>query len=162
MNNKLIATLLLGAASLYLGGCATGPQRPVEPLQTVSTGVPAETVQAMLIDYYQSENSVFEPVDITPHGIEFKADCVAAGLNPFQCSVMMLAVGNSGWSGPYLHAQWTTLNLQGETKVSLSGKYCAVNAMGRENCAEFDPQVNADLNKRLRHFEATRLVSAEG
>lgn len=139
---------------LALVGCATQPTPPPEPLITVQLRGTAVEVQQFIEDRFRKQvPQVYRVESATDRAITFKADCMSIeGMNPFKCAAVMMAVGNSGWAGPFGVLTFRTAEIRGDVSLSLSSEWCATNAFGRTNCMPNGS--NANVNAYLRRIEA--------
>ena len=143
-------------AVCFLAACASGPQVPAQTPATLFIADDEKGVQARIVDLMESNERMraikMELVSSSDHAIEFKTDCMNVA-DAFSCSMKMMAVGNSGWDGPYEHLVWRTLNMGDETKVSLKYSYCAINMMGKQNCNSVSNAATQNgMNDLLRAF----------
>lgn len=137
------------ATALVLGGCATGPVRPVEePLSLKLSGTAVE-VQQFIEEYMLKRGLGYRVEAATDRSIIFKTACSnipqVAG---FKCGLIMTAVGNSRWDGPYAVVTFRTADIRGVVTVSGAAEWCATNAFGKTNCMPNGGA--ADMNDLLR------------
>jgi len=135
----------------FLSGCATTPTRD-EPQLTIKLKGTAVEVQHFIEDRVRSRNSKIQIEGASDRELILKTDCIdIPDLSSFKCAIIMMAVGNSGWSGPYLVMRFRTAEIRGEVNVALTASWCATNAFGRTNCGS--PEPNVELNSLLRKIE---------
>lgn len=157
----VVAALVLLSLTV---GCASTNVPYEEPI-TLTIEDEAERVRGRFVDFVENDERLsalkFNLVSSSEFQLNFAADCSDVR-DPFACSVLMMAVGNSGWDGPYDHIVIRTVHVDGITKLSAKGKYCAINMMGRENCNVYDGnQHTAGYNRVLRRFAANYYPDAE-
>jgi hypothetical protein len=85
--------------------------------------------------------------------ITFKADCMnVPGMSAFRCTMVMMAVGNSGWSGPWSVLTFRTTQNREVVNLALDAQWCATNAFGKTNCMPNGG--GAQTNALLRDIES--------
>jgi hypothetical protein len=143
----LIAALLIGLT----GACATAPPAPQEPEISVELKGTAVEVQTFIEDKLRN-NSQTAPLKVdsaNDRAIVFKGRCMdAPNMGAFKCAAIMIAVGNSGWDGPYEVMTFRTSEIRGIVHLTLSTEWCATNAFGKTNC--MPDGTNAARNQILR------------
>lgn len=147
---------------VLLGGCATVPQPPPEPL--ISVQLPGTSIEAQqfIEDRIRNKSgAAFHVESATDRAITFKADCAdVPGVGIFQCSMIMMAIGNSRWSGPYSVMTFRTNEIRSIVNLTASIEWCATNALGRTNCTR--GATNAETNDLLRKIEQAYQAKAPG
>lgn len=86
-----------------LTGCATGPQQPPEAPISVQLAGSAVEVQDFIQHRSMTRGSSALQVETAnDRTLIMKGLCTALpDMTPFKCSMIMMAVGNSQWDGPY-------------------------------------------------------------
>ncbi len=144
---NLIAALLIGS----IGGCATAPPTPQEPEISVELKGTAVEIQTFIEGKLRS-NPQTAPLKVdsaNDRAIVFKGQCMdAPNMGAFKCAAIMMAVGNSGWDGPYEVMTFRTSEIRGIVHLTLSTEWCATNAFGKTNC--MPDGNNATRNQVLR------------
>lgn len=154
--------ILMALAILTLAGCSSTPQYPVEDTLTIVTDKDADQVQAMLIDFTETDETMLknkmEIHSVTPHALNIRTHCYNV-LDSFKCSLLMMSVGNTGWDGPYIYINFNTLDVGATTRIKARNNVCATNMMGKQNCT---PLTHTDwtysMNRMLERFEQTYLI----
>jgi hypothetical protein len=117
--------------------CATTPQVPQEPEISVELNGTAVEVQTFIQDKLRSDPQT-APLKVdsaNDRAIVFKGDCMnAPNMGALKCSLVMMAIGNSGWDGPYAVMTFRTSEIRGVVHLTLSTEWCATNAFGKTNC----------------------------
>jgi len=134
-----------------LAGCASVPRAPVEaPISIKLTG-PSEDVQQFIEEGMgRIGPRVFSVDSATNRSITFKAHCrQIPDVKPLQCGLIMMAVGNSRFDGPYMMMRFTTSEVAGVVNVSLVNEWCAINVYGKSNCMPADEIAEANRFLRL-------------
>lgn len=72
-------------------------------------------------------------------------------MGAFKCSLVMMAVGNSGWDGPHMVLTFRTAEIRGITNVTVQSEWCATNALGKTNC--MNNGTSNQRNAMLRQLE---------
>ena len=143
----LIAAFFIGLT----GGCATTPSAPQEPEISVELKGTAVEVQTFIEEKLRS-NPQTAPLKVdsaNDRAIVFKGQCMdAPNMGAFKCAAIMMAVGNSGWDGPYEVMTFRTSEIRGIVHLTLSSEWCATNAFGKTNC--MPDGTNATRNQILR------------
>ncbi|GEQ78044.1 hypothetical protein CTTA_5049 [Comamonas testosteroni] len=153
---KLAISMLVAVA---LTGCASSPSRPVEePLSLKLNGTAVE-VQQSIEEYMLRRGLGYKVESATDRSIVFKTACSnipqVAG---FKCGLIMMAVGNSRWDGPYAVVTFRTADIRGVVTVSGSAEWCATNAFGKTNC--MPNGAAADMNDLLRSIDSNYKATA--
>jgi hypothetical protein len=132
-----------------LGGCATTAQAPQEPEISVELSGTAVEVQTFIENKLRS-NPQTAPLKVdsaNDRAIVFKGPCMEApNMGAFKCAAIMMAVGNSGWDGPYSVMTFRTSEIRGIVHLTLSTEWCATNAFGKTNCM---PDGNNTMRNQL-------------
>jgi hypothetical protein len=55
-------------------------------------------------------------------------------MGAFSCTMILMAVGNSGWDGPFLNITYRTNEIREEVTVTMQSQWCASNLVGKTNC----------------------------
>ena len=139
---------------LLLSGCAAVPAVPPEsPISVQLRGTSVE-VQQFIEDRFRKkqELSGFRVENATDRVITFKADCMnLQTMNAFKCAAIMMAVGNSGWDGPFAVFNFRTSEIRGIVNLTVTSEWCATNAFGKSNCIAGGS--NAEMNDMLRKLD---------
>ena len=92
----------------------------------------------------------FKLITANDRSISFEAECADVKTVGFiKCAGILLAVGNSGWDGPFLTISFRTNEIRDKTTVRSTYQWCAVNLIGKQNCGlESIPLAN-DLLKKI-------------
>lgn len=139
--------------SLMISGCATVQQAPPEPLISVQLrGTSVEVQQYIEERFRKNPSNGFRVESATDRAITLKADCMdVPNMNAFKCAVIMMAVGNSGWDGPYAVITFRTAEIRGIVNLTVASEWCATNAFGKTNCMPNGS--NAEANELLRKID---------
>lgn len=136
------------SALLAVGGCASVPQ---ETPITASVPVPVAQAQFALEDLIRSQAPSIQVESQSNNMMQVRADCMSlASMDAMKCSMIMMGIGNAGWSGPFHVQHYRFIEQDGRTLVRGHWNWCAVNAAGKENCAPINP---AGPNNYLRALE---------
>lgn len=147
---RCAAAALVAAAGLV--GCATAPQAPPEAAISVALPGTANEVQQYLEDRTRAKG-IYRIEQAAERQITFKTDCMnVPEMNAFKCSLVMMGVGNSGWSGPWSVLTFRTNQVREVVNLSVDAQWCATNAFGKTNCMQSG--TNAQANALLRDIEA--------
>jgi len=151
----VVKKTLAGIVALALSGCAATPSAPPEPPLTVKLRGTAVEVQQYLEEQITTRSNGVASVDsATDRSITFKSNCMdMPNMGAFKCSLIMMAVGNSGWDGPFSMLTFRTAEIRGIVHLSVSSQWCATNAFGKTNCMAGDS--NAAMNGLLRKVDQT-------
>lgn len=146
-------TLFLAAtSSLLLSACAMTPTEPLEPEISVQLKGTAVEVQHFIEERYRKNIPAFRVVEVDERKISLRAHCSQVQeLEAVSCGLILLAIGNSRWDGPYFHTTYRTSEIRGVTHLAVSTEWCATNAFGKENCRTNGS--NSDRNALLRTIE---------
>ena len=149
--NPLFAVMV--ALGGLLSGCATAPTQPPEPLISVQLrGTSVEVQQFIEERFRKNPGSGFRVENATDRAITFKADCMnVPNMGAFKCSLIMMAVGNSRWDGPYAMFTFRTAEIRGLVNLTATSEWCAINAFGKSNCMPNGS--NSEANDFLRRIE---------
>lgn len=151
--NKLALAL---TASLVFSGCATNSLPPEDPM-TIKLDIPASEAQFRMESMISERLPKSYVVNANDNNLTMQIDCMnAPGFDAFKCSMIMMGIGNSGWSGPWQIMDFRFYEINGETNVRSSWKWCAENGFGKRNCSNIQA---AYSNNALRHFES--IVNAD-
>lgn len=144
--------LCVPAIVLGLAGCATNsPQPKVMPIEVQLRGTAVEVQN--FIENRVRQKGVFTEESATDREIVFKADCMnVPNMGAFKCSMIMMAIGNSGWDGPFAITTFRTSQVRDIVHLTIDAKWCATNAFGKTNCMPNGN--NAETNDVLRKIEA--------
>ncbi len=129
-------------------GCANNPPVPQEsPLSIQLKGTSTE-VQNFIEERIRSRgNGVMNVENASDRLLTMKADCNRLpNQKPLQCGLIMMGIGNSGWSGPYLMLNFRTNQIRENVNVTVQSEWCAVNAFGKSNCM---PAGNTNENNEI-------------
>lgn len=139
---------------IVLAGCATTPSAPPEPEIAVQLRGTAVEVQNFIEERLrQNPQSGLHVDGANDRELRFKGDCIdTPGMGAFKCSLVMMAVGNSGWDGPFAVVTFRTAEIRGVVNLTVQTKWCATNALGKTNC--MDNGTNKDRNDMLRSIES--------
>ena len=124
--------------SVSLAGCATAPGAPPEPLISVQLRGTSVEVQNFIEERFRKNSgSGFRVENATDRAITFKGDCMnVPDMNAFKCSLIMMAVGNSRWDGPYAVIAFRTAEIRGVVNLTVSSEWCATNAFGKSDSGQ--------------------------
>lgn len=146
----VMAAAVVAAAAL--GGCAMTPQAPPEAAISVALPGTSNEVQQYLEDRTRAKG-VYRVEQASDRSITFKTDCMnVPEMNALKCSLVMMAVGNSGWSGPWSVLTFRTNQVREVVNLSVDAQWCATNAFGKTNCMQSG--TNAQANALLRDIES--------
>ena len=139
--------------SLIIAGCATAPQTPPEPPISVQLrGTSVEVQQFIEERFRKNATNSFRVESATDRAITLKANCMdVPDMNAFKCSLIMMAVGNSRWDGPYAVITFRTAEVRGIVNLTVASEWCATNAFGKTNCMPYGS--NAEANDLLRKLD---------
>lgn len=144
-------------AAVLLSGCATVPKE--NPI-TITLSQPVPVVQFELETFVREKAPATQIKNQTDHMLIMTNDCInLADMNASKCALVMMGVGNSGWSGPFHIQTYRFVSMNGKTVVRADWNWCAVNAFGAENCMQINP---AAANGVLRKLETRLSVSVAG
>ncbi|MCE1239518.1 MAG: hypothetical protein LWW83_06335 [Azonexaceae bacterium] len=148
MKTGMIPLILL---ALSLAGCATN-QAPPEPEISVKLRGTAVEVQNFIEERLRNSQATGLRVEsATDRVIVFKARCTdTLNMNPLKCAAVMMAIGNSGWDGPYAVLTFRTAEIRGVVNLTANAEWCATNAFGKTNC--MPNGTNAERNSLLRNL----------
>jgi len=126
--------LYLFLTILLLSGCASVPQEPdEEPIAIKLNGTVVE-VQTFIEEAVFNASAKAELLNADNRSITFQEDCMDVLDSSVRCAILMMTIGNSGWDGPFLNTTFRTNEIRGIIRVTLSTKWCAINAAGKRNC----------------------------
>jgi hypothetical protein len=132
--------IFFGLALLILGGCATTPSAPpVAPISIQLKGTAVE-VQNFIEQTIPYTHGVYAKnlkiINADNRSITFQTDCLmnVEGMGAFSCTMILMAVGNSGWDGPFLNITYRTNEIREEVTVTMQSQWCASNLVGKTNC----------------------------
>lgn len=129
---------------LMLSGCATVPKE--NPI-TVTVNQPVAVAQFTMETVMRESAPATQVKTQTEHMLVLTNDCMnVPQMDAFKCSMVMMAIGNTGWSGPYHIQTYRFVNIDGKTNVRGDWQWCAVNGFGKENCSQINPNAS---NKAL-------------
>jgi hypothetical protein len=141
-----VSTLIL----LMLSGCAVTPPVPQEaPISIQLKGTSTEVQNFIEEKIRQASNGSVYVENATDRVLTLKADCRnMPNQKPMQCGLIMMGIGNSGWSGPFLISNFRTNQIRDVVNVTFQSEWCATNAFGKSNCTSAD--TNNEKNRILR------------
>jgi len=153
MKKVLLAILL----SLIVVGCATAPTNPPEsPISIQLKGTAVEVQNFIEQNIGNTHGKSAKNLRITNadnRSITFQTDCMKVDpYGPVSCTLILTAVGNTGWDGPFLTITYRTNEIREVTTVTLSSQWCATNLVGKTNC--MDSATTAITNQYLRELKA--------
>lgn len=122
-------------ATSLLSSCATTETKPFVPLVPATINATPAEVQDFIQTVVASspKYSKFTVASETETTLELKTLCTNV-MNAFKCAAVMMAIGNSGWDGPYAVETFHTLPVRGKTSLRWDEKLCATNMAGHTNC----------------------------
>jgi len=135
---------------LVLSGCAVTPPVPQEaPISIQLKGTSTEVQNFIEEKIRQFSNGAINVENASDRVLTLKADCRnMPNQKPMQCGLIMMTIGNSGWSGPFLISNFRTNQIRDVVNVTFQSEWCATNAFGKSNCMPAD--TNNDKNQMLR------------
>lgn len=138
-----------------LTGCATGPQQPPEAPISVQLAGSAVEVQDFIQHRSMTRGSSALQVETAnDRTLIMKGLCTALpDMTPFKCSMIMMAVGNSQWDGPYAVMTFRTNEVRGNVNLTLQAQWCATNPFGKTNC--MNNGTARDTNELLRKIKSS-------
>jgi len=154
---KLLIFLIL----VFLSGCATTPSKPKEDPIVIQIRGSAIEIQNFIEEFVpKTYGKIAKGLKITNadnRSITFQTDCMnvtTSGvlMNSFKCTMIMMAIGNTGWDGPYLTITYRTNEIRGTTTVKSETKWCATNLLGKTNCMTYNV---SDSNQNLRELKSS-------
>jgi hypothetical protein len=153
---KILASLL---SILFISGCATAPSKPKEdPISIQLKGSAVEIqnfIEQFVSETYGKTATGLKITNADNRSITFQTDCMnvttsGVMMNSLKCTMIMMAIGNTGWNGPYLTITYRTNEIKGVTNVKSESKWCATNVLGSSNCMTYNV---ADSNQNLRELK---------
>lgn len=137
--------------SVGLAGCVAAPP-PVAPISVQLQGTSVEVQQYVEDTIMKGLGGAYRVESETDREVVFKSDCVnVPNMSSLKCAVILMGIGNSGWSGPYHYVKFRTNEIRGTVHLSVDAQWCAVNAFGKTNCM---PEGSTkDANAMLRSLE---------
>ena len=121
-------------------GCTTKPSAPpVDPISIQLKGTAVE-VQNFIEQNIQKTHGTYAKnlkiVNADNRSITFQTDCLmnVQGMGAFTCTMVLMAVGNTGWDGPFLNITYRTNEIREVVTVTLQSQWCATNLVGKTNC----------------------------
>jgi hypothetical protein len=150
---KIILVLTL----FFFTGCATGPTTPPESpisIQLKGTAVEIQNFIEQNISNTHGKNAKnLRITNADNRSITFQTDCMnVEPYGPVSCTLILTAVGNTRWDGPFLTITYRTNEIREVTTVTLSSQWCAINLLGKTNC--MDSTTTAITNQYLRELKA--------
>lgn len=132
---RLAVTPALIIAVSLLYGCAATETKSFVPLEPATIAATPAEVQDFIQTLVASspKYSKFTVASETETTLELKTLCTNV-MNAFKCAGVMMAIGNSGWDGPYAVETFYTLPVRGKTSLRWDEKFCATNMAGHTNC----------------------------
>ncbi len=151
----MIKKLSFVLSALALTGCATAPQEPPEaPISVQLAGTAVEVqefIQARAMAYSKGALRVDSATD---RALTMKAHCAAdPGMNPMKCGLVMMAIGNSQWDGPYSVMTFRTNEVRGNVNLTVQSQWCATSPFGKTNCMNNGTEKQG--NELLRNIKSS-------
>lgn len=158
MKNPSANSVAVVVACALFAGCASVPQ---ETPITVNIAAQVPAVQFKLEDLIRTQAPHSEVKTQNSTMLIMSNDCVTLPtMDAFKCSVVMMGIGNTGWTGPFHVQTYRFAEIDGKTSVRGGWNWCAVNGFGKENCTAINPAgVNAYLRKLDESFAAQAALS---
>jgi hypothetical protein len=151
--------LMLLILGLTLSGCATPSSTPEETSVSIELNGSAVEVQNFIEETisrtYGKEASGLKVVSADDRSITFQTDCMNVySMGAFKCTMILMAIGNTGWDGPFLTIIYRTNEIHETTIVRSEYKYCATNILGKINCGLLNiPVSNQNLLELKSSYE---------
>lgn len=148
-----IRFLSLVILTTSLVACATTPPPPAERAISVKLQGSSVEVQNFIEQRVRENGGEIDIESVTERELVFKANCLnVPNMNSIKCALVMMSVGNTGWSGPFMYITFRTAEIRGQTTLAANGRWCAINAFAKTNCLPAGS--NAENNDMLRKIKA--------
>jgi len=154
---------ILGIAFLFtLTSCATGPTKPAATpitIQLKGTAIEVQNfIEQKLNQTFSGRASGMKLTSSNDRAITFQTDCMNVnGRGAISCSLLLMAIGNTGWDGPNYTVTYRTNEIRGITTVRAITQWCATNLLGKTNCSRTDIEGSNILLKELKSSYETEV-----
>jgi len=147
---------LLSFVFLVLVGCETTPSKPPESpisIQLKGTAVEVQNFIEQNLSLIHGNNAKnLKILNADNRAIVFQGDCMRMeSMGAVSCSLIKLAVGNTGWDGPFLTITYRTNEIREVVTVNMLSQWCATNLVGKTNC--MDSTTSSITNQNLRDLK---------